>query len=189
MVLTGVVGETPGALRKSHSTPNMQASSRAESPGLPHARLLMQAKLSLAHSANILISTHSRAVAVGLNPSCIRLPDHLQLLITWLHDAHEAPATGFAALYVSSAVSASHDSGYLAVLACGSCKCLYAGVAGGSHSALHVTASPPFFMWHIGLPSEPRLHLKSALLQRLTRAALPSPIRMRAQQENRDLKC
>jgi hypothetical protein len=42
---------------------------------------------------------------------------------------------------VSSVVSASQYSGYSAVLACGSCKCLYAGVAGGSHSALHVSAS------------------------------------------------
>jgi hypothetical protein len=55
----------------------------------------------------------------------------------------------FAARYVSSVVSASHYSGYSAVLACGSCKCLYAGVAGGSHSAMHVSASPPFFQGRV----------------------------------------
>jgi hypothetical protein len=67
---------------------------------------------------------HDRAGAAG------------QVRIDWPH--------GWAAFYMSSVVSAAASSGCSAVLACVSCICLCASMAGGSHSALHVSANSFF---------------------------------------------
>jgi hypothetical protein len=61
-----------------------------------------------------------------------------------LHTVLQSSCIGWAAFYMSSVVSAAASSGCSAVLACVSCICLHASMAGGSHSALHVSANSSF---------------------------------------------